>query len=727
MHMRTLRSKWTQGSAIGIACAVVVALCFHLGWLEILEFKALDHRFRSMPCWDEASSPADISIIVIDQVSLESVHRTLDHRWPWPREFYAKMLGFLKAAGAKAVIFDMFFSEPDRDHADSSGEASDAALVAATHYASNVFHSYVLQREGLEPEPEKYAAIAAVSRFPGPVSEITRAMLQPHKTGAIPSPELARAAAGTGFATVQAERDNICRRIQLIAAFSNITVMSQSLAAGYELLGHPILDAVPGRLSMGSGSIPTTDDGSAFLWWYRPAKNRESPYPHHSAFNMLRAGVLLENDQPPGIPLADFKDKIVYIGSTAPGLFDNWATPLSGAVPGVEIQATALANLLRGDFVSRIPKRVTMVAILLLCLIVAQTTCVGRRHAISMLLPALLLAAVIAVGYGLLAQRHLFVDIVPPALAIVLTFGVTTITNYLTERQHSRMVRGIFEHYLDRNVVNTLIANPDQVRLGGEKRECTVLFTDVANFTNTSEQLGPEQVVRFMNVYLNAMTDIIISEGGFVDKFIGDEIIAIFGAPNALPDHAERACRTVLRMRDKVRELQPQFKTAGCTSEIFARTGLCTGLVVIGNMGSDTRMNYTAMGNTMNLGSRIQGICKAYGARVLVSESTAEAAGDMLAFREIDLVQVKGKEHGERIFELLGTAEHPDLSDAYCRQFQEALGLFREQEWERARSIFEELAAGGDAPSGVFVQRCAEYAENPPAADWDGIYVMTTK
>jgi len=725
--MKKTRSRWIQGAAIGVVCAATVSHCFHHGWLEILEFKALDHRFRSMPQWSAPSSPADISIIVIDQTSLELVHRKLDHRWQWPREFYAKMLGFLKAAGARAVVFDMYFSEPDRDHVDILGADSDAALVAATRYTTNVFHSYVLQRDGLLPEPEKYEAIASASAFPGDIDTGVRERLLYFKTGAIPSAELATASTGIGFATVTKEKDNICRRIQMAAAFSNATVMCQSLAVGHQLLGRPPLSLSDRQLSIGTQGIQTDSSSSAFLWWYRPEEDSVAPFPLHSAYNVLRAGVLIENEQPPGIDPTDFKDRIVYIGSTAPGLFDNWATPLAGGVPGVMIQATALANLLRDDFVSRLPARYIHMIILLLCLVVASTTCVGRRHIISMLIPLLLLAGVVAAGYGLLAQRHLFVDIVPPALAIGLTFGITTITNYLTERRHSRMVRGIFEHYLDRSVVNNLIANPDQVRLGGEKRECTVLFTDVANFTNTSEQLGPEQVVHFMNVYLNAMTDIIIEEGGFVDKFIGDEIIAIFGAPNALPDHAERACQTVLRMRDKVRELQPEFEEAGCKSEIFARTGLCTGDVVIGNMGSDTRMNYTAMGNTMNLGSRIQGICKAYGSRALVSESTAAAAGDAHAFREIDIVQVKGKEHGEKIFELLGTPDTRDLPDDHCHRFQNALALFRKQEWEKARSAFNALAEAGDSAASVFAGRCEEYAANPPPADWDGIYVMATK
>ena len=344
-----------------------------------------------------------------------------------------------------------------------------------------------------------------------------------------------------------------------------------------------------------------------------------------------------------------------------------------------------------------------------------------------MFVPIVLLLALAGLGYAALAQAHIFIDMVPPALAIILTFGAATTSNYLTERRHSKMVRGIFEHYLDSSVVNTLISNPDQVCLGGEKRECTVLFTDVANFTNTSEQLGPEQVVHFMNVYLNAMTDIIISEGGFVDKFIGDEIIAIFGAPNALPDHASRACQATLRMRDRVKELQPEFEEAGCKSEIFARTGMCTGDVIIGNMGSDTRMNYTAMGNTMNLGSRIQGVNKAYGTRILVSESTAEAATTEFAFREIDAVQVKGKEQGERLFELLGSRENPDLPETVCNDFNTALTHFRNRDWERAQQLFQALATEGDPASQVFIDRCAQYKSAPPPNNWNGVYVMSTK
>ncbi len=676
----------------------------------------------------EGGSPANISIIVIDQASIEYAYKTMDQRWPWPREFYAKILGFLHTAGAKAVVFDMFFSEPDIDRMDISGADSDAALVAATHYVTNVFHTYVLQQTGLPPEPDEQAAIIKASKLPtrGQVKGNTHCVisnkfnLKNYRTGALPSAALTHASSGIGFATVIAERDNICRRIQLVASFTNNILMCQSLAAGYKLLHEPQIYLTEKTFKIGSQTVAIDNTGSAFLWWYRPQEGYQSPYPHHSAFNILRAAVRLEQGLPPEVQLSDFRDKIIYIGSTAPGLFDNWATPLAGGTPGVEVQATALANLLRNDYVSRLPSTLIHIAIFVLCLITALATGSGlRHHTKGMIIPPTLLIATISAGYILLATHHIFIDVVPLSMGIMLTFGITTIKNYLTERRHSKMVRGIFEHYLDRNVVNNLISNPDQVRLGGEVRKCTVLFTDVANFTNTSEQLGPEQVVKFMNIYLNAMTDIIIEEGGFVDKFIGDEIIAIFGAPNILPDHAERACRATLRMRDKVKELQPEFREAGCKTEIFARTGMCTGDVVIGNMGSDTRMNYTAMGNTMNLGARIEGINKIYGTRIMVNETTAKESGHL--FREIDTVQVKGKDKGEHIFELIGTKGDTN------QEFHKALTLFRNRKWEEAKAIFSKLADAGDPPSQLFVKRCTTYTETPPPDDWNGIYVMQTK
>jgi len=432
----------------------------------------------------------------------------------------------------------------------------------------------------------------------------------------------------------------------------------------------------------------------------------------------------------PGIEPDAFKNKIVFIGSSAHGLLDNWATPLSKTTPGVEIQATALANLLRGESVKRVPQAATFLLILLGALVTAAAANLGRRHTtIVIVTPLLLLAGIAYGGYAALVRADCFIEIIPPTLGVLATFMVANLTNYLTERRHSRMVRGIFEHYLDSSVVENLIADPEKVRLGGERRECTVLFTDVADFTTTSESLSPEQVVQFMNIYLDAMTDIIIAEGGFVDKYIGDEIVAVFGAPNPLPDHAARACRATLRMVEKVKTLQPAFQEAGCKTEIFARTGMCTGEVVIGNMGSESRMNYTAMGNTMNLGARIQGITKMYGAMVFVSQTTAEAAGKSeFVFREVDAVRVKGKTQAEHMIELLGfnTPGHP-FAEAVTR-YADALAAYRQRRWDETLANLEPLVAqGDDGPAIKLAARCRDYRQSPPPDEWDGITNMLSK
>ncbi len=732
---KQLRRKLPHGLLAGLVCAVATAALMLSGALESLEFKTLDHRFRNMPRRKAAlGSPADIALVLIDQSSLDLVSSTIRQQWPWPREFYAKIIEFLHRAGAKAIIFDMYFSEPDRDRPDISGADSDAALTAATASAEKVVHSYVLQKTGQPTLLEKRNAVQRASALEDEHALLAAPAMAVYETGALPAAALADAAVAIGFATQEPESDNICRRLRLLARFDGVTVMSQALAAAAFLTPEAPMQLQRGTFRIGTHPFAIDDAASVFLHWYRPPPGRVSPFDHHSAYNILRAAILQEAGMDPDLPdnappESVFKDRIVFIGSTAPGLFDNWATPLSKTTAGVEIQATALANLLRGDTVTRGSRRLTLLVIALLAMTTAIMTSLGRRHTLVLIItPLALLALIIAGSYTALLKTNLFLDIVPPVLAVLSTFLASTLANYLTERKHSQRVRNIFEHYLDHAVVENLIADPEKMRLGGERRECTVMFTDVANFTTISESLSPEQVVSFMNIYLDAMTDIIIREGGFVDKFIGDEIVAVFGAPNRLPDHATRACRAVLHMRDTAQTLQPRFREVGCTTDIFARTGICTGDVIIGNMGSENRMNYTAMGNTMNLGARIQGVNKMTGTRILVSSGTAAAAGDReFVFREIDAVRVKGKRQADHIFELLGfnTADHPFAQAVAC--YRDALEAYRHRRWAEAVALLAPLVQSGDAPAAILADRCRDCQGSPPPDDWDGITSLLSK
>ncbi len=458
------------------------------------------------------------------------------------------------------------------------------------------------------------------------------------------------------------------------------------------------------------------------MWWDGDAQFERVP-----AYNVLKARIEQETGAPPNLDPALFRDRIVFIGGSASGTYDAKATPVASPLPGVHVQATALVNLLRGDALRRPAGLRLLLAPVLLALLIGLGGGATPRA-----WPAALLALVAAAGWCLAAQwllvRHVFLDVVPAVAAAAGAFAFTSLANYAAERRHSQLVRHIFEHYLDRGVVQTLIQHPDRVQLGGERRTCTVLFSDVAGFTDKSEQMTPEQLVHFMNLYLDAMTEEILAEGGFVDKFVGDEIVAIFGAPNELPDHAARACRAVCRMQTRCAAMQDPFRALGLRDEVFFRAGLSTGEVVVGNMGSERRMNYTAMGDVMNLGARLESGNKQFGTRVAASEATATAAGDAFCFREVDRVRVKGKTRGVAVYELAGEAGSlpEDLRAGFAR-FAEALALYRDRRWEEAQRAFDALAAQGDAPAAVFAGRCRIYRENPPPDDWDGVFVMTAK
>jgi len=722
---RTLK-RVLKGLLIGAAAAAIIGHLTYHDTLEPLELKTLDLRFRSLRATPTAELPDDIVIVEIDQDSLEYVSSLINYQWPWPRSIYGAIIDFLTTAGADAVIFDMLFTEPDIER-DISGAESDAGLVEATARSGRVIHTYVLKKAGLAPPEDEAAALLKV---PG-IDLVALPSAPPgvnHAAAALPSAALIAASRTLGFANVDPDDDNVVRRIPLMARLGDTTVMNAATAAAWDRGGRPELALLPNALQLGLTRIPTQPNRSFYLWWYRMPERQESPFVSTSAYAVLKAQTERVSGIDPSLDPDLFKDKIVYVGSSATGLFDVKASPLSRSVPGVQIQATALANLLRGDAVRRISRSTTLWLVLLLSLVTGCITHGTRHTTLGLLLTLIVLTALTVGSRFLLASRHCFIEIVPLVLGVALTFVGATLINYIAERRHSKLVRNIFEHYLDRSVVRTLINHPDQVKLGGERRIGTVLFSDVADFTNTSEKLEPQPLVAFMNLYLDAMTRIIIDEGGFVDKFVGDEIVAIFGAPNDLPDHAARACQAVVRMQQRVAELQPEFLALGCSSDIFFRAGLSTGALVVGNMGSEERMNYTAMGDVMNLGARLESANKRYDTRVLASDVTAAEAGAAYTFRPIDRVRVKGKDHAVPISEFVGaTASLNAEQQARLAFFAAGYTHYGQQKWDSAEAAFQQAASQGDAPSAIFIARCQAFRTQPPPPDWDGSYTFTEK
>jgi adenylate cyclase len=315
-----------------------------------------------------------------------------------------------------------------------------------------------------------------------------------------------------------------------------------------------------------------------------------------------------------------------------------------------------------------------------------------------------------------------------PLLTVGATQGSITLYKVLTEERQKRIIRQAFQHYVHPSVVEQVAQHPERLTLGGEKRELTVLFSDIRGFSTFSEGLAPEVLVQLLNEYLSAMAQVVLAEQGMVDKYIGDAVMAVYGAPHVTPDHAYRACWTAVRMLDVLQTLQPRWQERGLP-RIDIGIGINSGAMVIGNMGSTEHLEYTVIGDEVNLGSRLEGTNKIYGTHIIISESTWTQVRDRVATRELDVIRVKGKEKPTRIFEILGLPPLPPELEAMRHQFEAGLLTYRAQHWAAARDCFEHALrhAPGDLPSQLYIQRCREYEAVLPPADWDGVYVMRTK
>jgi adenylate cyclase len=304
-----------------------------------------------------------------------------------------------------------------------------------------------------------------------------------------------------------------------------------------------------------------------------------------------------------------------------------------------------------------------------------------------------------------------------------------TAYRYFVETKQKRFIRDLFKVYLDPTVVNQLIESPEPPKLGGEKREITAFFSDIQDFTKISEALEADETTMLLNEFFTEMTDIILSHEGTLDKFVGDGIIALFGAPNVLENHAERACLASLRMQKRLKELRAKWK-AEDRPELKMRIGLCTGVAKVGNMGSEQRFNYTMMGDMVNTASRLEGVNKAYGIYTLISETTRKAAGNEITVREVDTVKVVGREKPVTVFELMGYNEHIDNSlKEIIAKFQQGLQAYRDQNWNQAIKFFKAVQAilPDDGPSRTMLARCHEYKIEPPGESWNGAYELRTK
>jgi adenylate cyclase len=339
-----------------------------------------------------------------------------------------------------------------------------------------------------------------------------------------------------------------------------------------------------------------------------------------------------------------------------------------------------------------------------------------------------LIAAFTVANTFILTKYKIWLNLIYPVLTMLAIYVFITVYRYVTEEREKKKIRGAFQYYLTASVMNEILKDPTRLKLGGQKKNLTVMFSDIRGFTTISESLTPEQLVHLLNEYLTAMTDIVFKYEGLLDKYIGDAIMAVWGDPIDQPDHAVRGCKTALEMMAALKPLQAKWEAEGWP-HIDIGIGVNTGDMTVGNMGSKMRFDYTVMGDSVNLGSRLEGTNKEYGTHIIISEFTYAQVKDQMLCRELGSVRVKGKKLPVKIYELLGTREDAPRLEAFLASFNEGLASYKAMRWDEAIASFQKSLEmkPGDPPAAMYIERCNDLKVNPPEGEWDGVFTMTRK
>ena len=679
-----------------------------------------------------------VRIIDIDDESLEKIGQ-----WPWPRTILAKLVSRLASGGATVIAFDGVFPEPDRTSPQNMlplwAEGASNELLRAqldmipdhdTVFAETIAKAPVVLAFGLTNEPHsKLPALKTGFLEHGAGKDRAIDHVWPVFKGAVVNlPILEKAARGNGCFNMGVEWDQIVRRVPAVFRVDDTLYPALVLeamrifqgASAYKITmagatGETSFGEKTGLVGIKAGLLEVPTDAFGRIWLYDTGYKPERFIP---AWKALSEDSLLK----------EMKEKVLFIGTSAMAIKDLRATPLNPRASGVEIHAQIVEQMFLGDFLERpdwaAGLEFTFLTLLGILLILILPHAGAVRCAV---IAFLAIASAFGVCWYAFVRWHFLIDPVFPSFAIFWIYLASSFLNFLgTERERGH-IRGAFGRYLSPALVEKLAKNPGQLKLGGEMRPMTFLFMDIRNFTGIAEKFTPEELTQFMNSFLTPMTDIILRHGGTIDKYMGDCIMAFWNAPFEDPDHAPHACQSALTMQGFLRTM-PGFE------EIRVGIGINTGNACVGNMGSEQRFDYTALGDEVNLASRIEGLSKNYGVTAIMGQNTVAAAKGFAAL-EIDLIRVKGKTKPVKIFALLGDAglENQPFFKEVHGHFEKMLAAYRDQRWDDAEKSLENCRRitlpGIDL--GVlyelYVSRILSYKINPPAPNWDGVTTAESK
>ncbi len=626
---------------LAIVCVAATSLLMRLGFFQTLELRTLDYRFRYLGAAARRPRP-DIVLIEIDDFSIKSLEPAFG-RWPWPRDAHAALVDFLSRAPARLIVFDVGFWEPDVTRPEADEE-----LARATRDAGNVIHAAFL---GLQDLGYADKVSFGGNSLPGCLPGLTRF------TGYIrPIPGLGANALGVGHVAMTLDPDGPWRRSLPLACFHDRMYPSLPLAAALAAQKLRTSDVrVEGdTLVAGSVRAPLDANGRLPIWFNGPPGS----YRSYSYAHLFYSELQISEGTKPGIDPAEFRDRIVIIGTSAAALHDIFTTPFSGAASdsakggglgkmmGAEVHANILDNLLSNRYLRPVPRALSWLLVTLASL--------------GLLAAILYLRVFVSVGISLITfplylgfaqwvfRDSIQVPVVPFVLGALLSMICGFGYQYWIEGAEKRRIKQMFSRYVSKDVYNELLSNPKAAELGGTRRVATVLFSDLRGFTTLSESRPPEEMIAQLNEYFSEMVEIVFAYRGTVDKFVGDMIMAIFSAPLPDPLHADRAVGCAIAMQRRLVSLNQAWKAVG-KPELHCGVGINSGDMVVGNVGSQSIRSYTVIGDNVNLGARLESLCKEYKTDIIISQNTYGLLHETYAFTELGEVTVKGKVQSVRI------------------------------------------------------------------------------
>ena len=733
-------NNFTAGLFLTIASLLIYIADFQ--FLYLLELKSYDLKVRSR---GERPVSGEVVIAAIDEKSLD-----IEGRWPWLRSHQGRLVDRLVEAEAKVIGYDIFFPEKDTSisietvkqalnqkedvsrktlsHWRESAGGSDQKFVEAIRTSERTVVAYIIYPskneadEKVDPVGNSVLDVLKPSSFLNVRGGEDLTSLRSIASLEISLPEFIQASQATGYAHYIQDKDGAIRWAPMVMGLQNSLVPPLSL--------HILKQAVQSKLEvnmsplgveniqLGDIQIPTTSTGDLLVNYYGPAHT----FKHISATDILSGKV--GKDQ--------LKNKIVLVGGTAAGTHDNYPTPYSPSFPEVEIIASVVESILNKDFLTR-PNWVTALDLSVIIVSGLLFSIGFLRYRLQTMVGFLLvgLSGYISVDFYLFYKKGIWVNTIYPVFTQgFVFFGIAIYSLYFEEKQ-KRFIQKAFAKYLSPVMVDELIKCPELLKSGGEERNMTVIFQDLENFTPLSEKLPPPELAKFMNEYFTEMTQIILDEHGTINQYAGDLIMASFGAPIPTEDHSQRAVAAAVKMHRRIQEMKAEINPKDLPP-LGCRTGINTGKMFFGNLGSQQVFYYSVMGDSVNTAARLETANKFYDTRLIISESTFEnLQPDFFRVRILDVVKVKGKSKSVKIFEVYGDTSHPITTEElnYYEAYQRAYMAYLAKEFSTARKefILARSHRPDDKASIGMIQRIDNLDSTRLSQDWDGSVDLKAK